>query len=230
MSHADPSREDDRSKRRAGLMKNRAYHALKKLILDETIAPGAFLSERQLAAQLNMSKTPIKAALERLESEGFISVTPQQGIIVHDLSLAELAEHFEVRELLEPYVARRVAGTVSPEQRVRVEQNLAASRAAADALDAATTLWIDSEFHLMWCEFLGNREIMLTMQRLRDRIHRAIRRVTSLNPQRMLGSQLEHEHIAAAIFAGDGELAAKLSEEHLAYGRQLLVAPPNSLE
>jgi DNA-binding GntR family transcriptional regulator len=226
MTQDTQSAEEGLPDRRAGLMKNRAYHDLKRLILEEIIEPGAFLSERQLAARLNMSKTPIKAALERLEAEGFIGVSPQQGIIVHDLSVKELAEQFEVREVLEPYVARRVAGTLTPEQWQLVERNLEATEQAARAKDAARTLWIDSEYHLMWCQFLGNQEIVLTMQRLRDRIHRAIRRVTSRTPERMLSSYQEHVQIATAILEGKGDLAARLAEEHLAYGRKLLVAPP----
>src|ERR1700742_2672191 len=86
--------------RQRRLMKERAYDSLKQLILTETFEPGAFLSERQLAVRLKMSKTPVKAALERLESEGFIAVSPQQGIVVQDLTLEEIADHFEVREAL----------------------------------------------------------------------------------------------------------------------------------
>src|SRR6218665_3441455 len=66
----------------AGLMKNRAYADIKRLILDETIGPGEFLSERQLAARLQMSKTPIKSALERLEAEGFIGVSPPPRLLI----------------------------------------------------------------------------------------------------------------------------------------------------
>ena len=201
------------SNRLAGLMKNRAYTDLKRLILDETFAVGSLLSERQLAARLQMSKTPIKSALERLEAEGFIGVAPQHG----------------VRELLEPYVARRVAQMkLTPEQIGFIETNLAASERAAADRDSIATTWIDAEFHLLWCKFLKNRELVQTMQRLRDRIHRAIGRVTLQNPERMPVSHLEHVAIARAIIAGDGDRAAQLAQEHLAYGRQFLLAPSQS--
>ena len=58
------------------LLKDQAYEELKKLIMNEVFSPGTFLSERQLAARLDMSKTPIRSALERLESEGFVAVSP----------------------------------------------------------------------------------------------------------------------------------------------------------
>ncbi|MFO0912056.1 MAG: GntR family transcriptional regulator [Pirellulales bacterium] len=61
-------------------MKQQADDELKGLIQNATLETGAFLSERQLAAQLGTRKTPVKAALERLEAESFVAVSPQQGI------------------------------------------------------------------------------------------------------------------------------------------------------
>lgn len=215
------------SHRLAGLMKNRAYSDLKRLILDETFAAGSLLSERQLAARLKMSKTPIKSALERLEAEGFIGVAPQHGIRVHDLDPREIGELFEVRELLEPYIARRVAQIqLTPEQIALVETNLAASEEAARNRDHIATTWIDAEFHLLWCQFLGNRELVQTMQRLRDRIHRAIGRVTAKDPDRMPASHQEHVGITEAILAGNPELAAQRALDHLNYGKQFLLKSP----
>lgn len=211
--------------RRPGLMKERAYTELKRLILSEKVEPGAFLSERQLAARLQMSKTPVKAALERLEAEGFIGVSPQQGIVVQDLSLEEIADHFEIREMLEIFVVRRLAGRLTAEQRTRVQANLTAQSAAAKRRDVPTSGSLDSEFHLLWCEFLGNHEIIEIMRRQRDRIHRIIARVNARNPDRLDASYSEHARIAQAIFAGDGDLAAACIQEHLNYGKQFLLAP-----
>jgi DNA-binding GntR family transcriptional regulator len=64
------------------LLKAKAYTEIKERIQNSTFAPGVFLSERKLSSLLGMSKTPIKAALERLEQEGFVAVSPQQGIVV----------------------------------------------------------------------------------------------------------------------------------------------------
>jgi len=55
----------------------------------------------QLAAELGMSKTPVHAALERLESEGLVTVSPQQGVVVRALSMKGIADHYEIREALE---------------------------------------------------------------------------------------------------------------------------------
>lgn len=210
--------------RQRRLMKDRAYESLKQLILSETFEAGAFLSERQLAARLKMSKTPVKAALERLESEGFIAVSPQQGIVVQDLTLEEIADHFEVREALETYVLRRLAGKLTAEQIARMRANLAAQKESVEKRDGATNRQLDAEFHLLWCEFFGNREVIEVMQRLRDRIHRIISRVNSRSPERLSEGLDEHTRIAEAVIAGDGELAAKAIEEHLKLGKLRLLA------
>ncbi|MBS0264170.1 MAG: GntR family transcriptional regulator [Planctomycetes bacterium] len=213
-----------RPAKKRGLLKEQAYFDLKRLILSEAFEPGAFLSERQLAARLKMSKTPIKAALERLETEGFIGVSPQQGIVVQDLTLDEIADHFEVREALETYVVRRLSGKLTAEQTARMRANLDAQLATVEQLDVPANGQLDAEFHLLWCDFFGNRAIVEVMQQLRDRIHRIIARVNSRNPARLRESYEEHVRIAEAVIAGDGDLAARSIEEHLSYGKSCLLA------
>ncbi len=109
-----------------GLLKERAYDEIKRLILEGDLAPGTFLAERQLAARLGMSKTPVRSALERLESEGFISISPQQGAIIRDLSVNEIADQYEIRTALESFVMRTLAGRLSPIEVERIQVNLAA--------------------------------------------------------------------------------------------------------
>jgi len=94
----------------SGLLQDRAYADIKALIQDGSFAAGSFLSERQLAARLHMSKTPVKNALVRLELEGFVSVSPQQGIVVRESSVQEIVDILDLRLALEPYVVRRIAG------------------------------------------------------------------------------------------------------------------------
>src|SRR6516162_3334378 len=105
-------------------LKDRAYELIKQRLLNSDYPPGTFLSERQLAENLGMSKTPVKGALERLESEGFITVSPQQGIVVRELSVREIADQYEIRSILESYTLRTIAGHLTPEQIARVRANL----------------------------------------------------------------------------------------------------------
>src|SRR4051812_38882172 len=141
-------------------LKERAYERIKQRLLNNDYPPGSFLSERQLAEALGMSKTPVKAALERLESEGFISVSPQQGIVVRELSVHEIADQYEIRAALESYMVRTLAGQLTPDQVARVRANLDAQARIRGTGDVERGVALDAGFHTQFAEFLGNREIL----------------------------------------------------------------------
>ncbi|HVV99303.1 MAG TPA: GntR family transcriptional regulator [Planctomycetaceae bacterium] len=211
---------------RAGLLKDVAYSRIRQLLVSGAYAPGTFLSERQLALQLDMSKTPVKAALERLEGEGFIAVSPQQGIVVRELSLREISDQLEIRTALEPFVVRSIAGNVAPAHRERLQHNLAAQEQAADQQDIATSIQLDAEFHLLLCEILGNREIVRVMRQLRDRVHRLILEVMQRQPlARLKQAYREHSEIVTAILEGDPDQAEARMHAHLDFGRRTLLGP-----
>jgi DNA-binding GntR family transcriptional regulator len=211
-----------------GLLKERAYAEIKRLILCEELAPGTFLAERQLAARLGMSKTPVRSALERLESEGFIGISPQQGAIIRDLAVHEIADQYEIRTALETFVARGLAGRLTAEQVGRVQANLEAQRANLAVGDVMRGVALDDEFHANFVSFLGNREILRVMGQLRDKTHRVIARVFQRDPGRMASSYEEHRGIAEAILAGDAALAARRVEEHLRIGKEALLSTRRS--
>lgn len=207
------------------LLKDRAYSQIKHRILHGDFEPGTFLSERQIAGWLIMSQTPVRAALERLAAEGFVAIAPQQGAIVRDLSVHEVADLFELREALETFVLRRLAGQLRPEQVTRLEQNLIEQKAAAEAGAIPRSGELDAEFHILFCEFLGNQEILRIMNHLREKIHRIILRVDAGNPGRLAISYQEHQAIAAAALQGNAELAVQRLQEHLEYGKRYLLSP-----
>lgn len=207
------------------LLKDQAYAELKRLILDTTFSPGDFLSERQLAERLTMSKTPVKAALQRLESEGFIAVSPQQGIVVRDLTIHEIADQFEIRLALESHVLRTVAGKLTSNEAKQLRENLAQQRTMVSTHDYAQAVELDAAFHMMICDFHGNQEFIRVMLQLRERMHRVIARVFEQDRDRMAASVEEHAAIADAILDGDADRAATCIKEHLEYGKQFLLTP-----
>lgn len=199
-------------------LKQKAYEGLRDRILSGALPPGALLSERQLAAELGMSKTPVHAALERLESEGLVTVAPQQGIVVRELSMKGIADHYEIREALEAFVVSRLAGKLTGEREARLRENLAENRRAVRAGDISENIRLDADFHLMLGEFLGNDEISRSMGALRDKIRGVILRISMRHPGRMEASLKEHEGIVAAMVSGDGEGAVSRMAEHLRNG------------
>jgi DNA-binding GntR family transcriptional regulator len=207
------------------LLKDRAYERIKQRLLNNDYPPGSFLSERQLAENLGMSKTPVKAALERLESEGFIAVSPQQGIVVRELSVREIADQYEIRAALESYTVRTLAGQLTADQVARVRANLEAQARLRGAADVAKGVELDSAFHTQFVEFLGNREILRVVGQLRERMQRVVTQVFRISPARMETSHGEHAAIANAVIGGDGDRAAELLVRHLEAGKRLILSP-----
>jgi DNA-binding GntR family transcriptional regulator len=177
-----------------------------------------------LAGRLGMSKTPIKNALVRLDIEGFVSVSPQQGIVVRELSVHEIVDLFDIRTALETFVVRRISGKLAAPQKAALKRNLKEQAEAARRNDVVALTRLDTDFHVLLCGILGNLEIERVMWHLRDKLHRIILRVMRQVEGRSRTALQEHAAIAAAVLAGKGELAASLVEKHLEFGKKFLVA------
>lgn len=205
------------------LLAHRAYDTLKGSLQSGLYPPGCFLSERQLAAHLGMSKTPVKAALVRLETEGYLTISPQQGIVVREPSFPEIVDILDFREALETFVVRRLAGRLDGDQKDLLRANLKAQLSAARDRDIEESTRLDAEFHILLCRFAGNREIETVMERLREKLHGLIRNVLRRDLSRLVPSCKEHAAIAEAVFQGDGDLAAERLVLHFNYGKTLLL-------
>ncbi len=199
-------------------LKQQAYAELKRRILAGELAGGSVQSVRQLAAQLQMSKTPVHAAIERLEAEGLVMLAPQQGVFVRELSLHDIVNHYEVRQALEPYVMRRLAGQLTAEQVKQLRRNVSDLRRSANQKNTEGFMNADAEFHQLLCDFFRNEEITRVMQQLRDKVQRVIFRVVEQFPERVGQTYREHEAIVEALIQGDEERAAGLMSEHLGQG------------
>src|SRR6185436_262357 len=205
------------------LLADRAYDALKGSLQSGKYPPGTFLSERQLALGLGMSKTPLKSALVRLEQEGFLRISPQQGILVREPSVQEIVELFDLREAIETFVVLRIAGKLGPNQIAHLRENIREQAEAVRKADVAEATRLDTEFHTMVCGFLGNREMSQTLARMREKLHILILGNLTRRPQRLATSYREHAAIAAAVIKGRGSHAVDLVRKHLEYGRNLVL-------
>jgi DNA-binding GntR family transcriptional regulator len=206
-----------------GLLKQQAYASLKDRIISGDYQAGAFLSERMLVADLGMSKTPIRSALELLDAEGFVSVSPRQGIIVRQPTFREIADQFELRLALEGYVLRKLAGQLSKSQVDEIRGSVKDQQRAASAGNLAESIRLDREFHLMFCRQLGNSEILRVMTRLREKMMWIMRLVFQQDAARMTPNWKEHRAIADAVIDGEGGQAVELLAQHLEYGKRALL-------
>lgn len=208
-------------------LKERAYSELKELILSGELQVNSFLSERRLAKQLGMSKTPIRLAVERLESEGFLLVSPQQGIVIKDLSLEEILDYIDYRAALESFVVRRLAGELSERQvdtlKSLVDRQFQELGNTRGEDSKAHLVDLDREFHLAFCRILGNRQILAAMERQSDMLFRVADRVFRTHPARLEQSFEEHRELVAAVEKGEADRAAQLVSEHIGKIKRLMV-------
>jgi DNA-binding GntR family transcriptional regulator len=178
-----------------------------------------------------MSKTPIRAALENLEAQGLVTVSPQRGILVRDLSARDIAELFDVRSAVEPFIAGQLArGSLTPDHRKQIRSNLSRQQRAATEGDALDATQLDIAFHRLLAEILDNRELANWLERCFDRLHRSVLRVNRLARNRLMKSYQEHLDLAEAVLAGRSEDAARRMKDHLAFGRQFLLVGESSTD
>jgi DNA-binding GntR family transcriptional regulator len=101
---------------------DRAYEAIRDDILSGRLAPGERLREEELTRQIGVSRTPIREALRRLESDGYTVVEPNKGASVPVYSKHDVDEIYGLRALLEGHAARRAATRITPEQIAELER------------------------------------------------------------------------------------------------------------
>lgn len=205
-------------------LKEKAFIELRRLILNGELQPGEFLTERMLVELLGMSRTPIRAALERLDAEGLAKYTPNKGLIVSEMSLTQVAEFFDFRVAIESYIVRRLAErTLPPADADWFRANLEDQRACVEANDFARFTEADAAFHRRLAAVYDNGEITKTMDRLQDKLYRTALRVLRKDVSRIRTSYEDHARIFELVASGDGAGAARLMEEHLEFGKRILM-------
>jgi DNA-binding GntR family transcriptional regulator len=191
-----------------------AYRRLKAQILDNELPPGYRVLEAELAETLGMSRTPVREALLRLQSEALVRVEPRRGMVVLSISPVEMAEIYDVLTALETMAAESLARLHPDAERMRplweaVEHMDAAL--AADDLDR----WADADeaFHRSLVEVCGNARLAATALTFRDQIRRT-RHLTLRLRARPVRSNQAHRDLLRLIEAGDAEAAFAAHRAH----------------
>lgn len=193
----------------------RAYRVIRDAVLDGTHRPGSMLGEASLAAELGVSRTPVRAALTRLQEEGWITVYPKRGALVQGLSEPVIAELAEARFLLETLAV----GRASPADRERLaevlEGSLARQREAFAAADVRRFVELTLEFHRGFVEAGGNAVLLELYDRLADRQ----RFLLFAAGDRLLGRcadiLAEHEQLIEHLRTGDAAGFGRVLGEHI---------------
>lgn len=214
--------------RPAGLA-DRVYNQLRDNIGSHQIKPGERLQEVSLAAQLGVSRTPVREALARLESEGMI-VVEGRGFVVPELTDADIDEIYQLRFLLEPAAARiAVAEVSSPTDLASMSSAIDDAVAAEKGGDFRSFLEANSRFHYAWRALVPNRR----MSKLLDQYvgHVRFLRVLTLGDAGARKAALAGmKAIHAAFRKRDPEAAASAMHKHLEAARHYLVLAIEQIE
>lgn len=212
---------DQKTLSNSPLLKEVAYEEIKELILNETFQPGSFLSERELISMLNMSKTPIKSALTRLEAEGFVTVSSKQGIIINDLSFSRIIDIYDLRTVLETHNVRSVLNRLTEEQFEMIRENLEVTERIVKVLDVREFAKADHDFHLLISNFAGNEEIHRILLNYNDHLLRITLRHLKKDPNRMKDFYQDHLEIYNLLSEGREESVERM-RDHLQNSKQKL--------
>jgi DNA-binding GntR family transcriptional regulator len=120
---------------------------IRHLILSRTLAPGQRLVQSELAEQLGVSRTPIREALHRLESDGLVKLSPHKGASVADLSISELKDIYSIRIAVEGYGAYLAARNATDQDLVQFENLLSRMREVFEQGNRWQLLEINREFY-----------------------------------------------------------------------------------
>ena len=191
-----------------------AYRELKRRITELVYKPGDKLSEAGIAAELGCGRSPIRTAFSRLQSEGWIEISPQSGTFVRGLSDTEITEILEARLVLESYLAGRAAKTISDAELVRLREAFTAFGEGVSTGRLDDYLELDLQFHLAIYKAAGNQLIAGILVNLIDKV-RWIRRGSAAYPLRINDAFAEIHAVLDALEARDAEAASAAMRTHI---------------
>jgi DNA-binding GntR family transcriptional regulator len=195
---------------------------LREAILHGVLAAGQPLGEIQLAGVFGRSRTPVREAILKLESEGLAERLPRGGLVVAQITREDVLEVYAVREMLDGLSARLAALGMLPTELDRLVWLNDRLRAAAERSDAKAMAQLNIDFHTALCAASRNS----LLQEFTRRIHEWVRRFenTTLSfPGRGLEAVAEHEALIDAIRARDPEAAERIARDHMNRARQIRI-------
>ncbi len=150
-------------------LKEHTYQIIKERIIDCIYAPGTLLNEAQLAADLSLSRTPIREAISKLEAENFVKILPKKGIYVTDITFGDVLQVFQTRLEIEPIAVRLAAQKLPKDEILRFIHKF-----EEPVTDIHNSFRLDTAMHLFIIENCGNHYIIDMMRKVFDQNTRII--------------------------------------------------------
>lgn len=193
---------------------DQAYTALRDAILSHALPPGTKLSVPEVARQLDISRSPAREAITRIQHDGLADYMPHRGAVVSRIDLEALAQIYAIREVLEGLAARLAAERASEPWLAGLQELWDAHAEAVESGDTARHVELDGEFHHRIREAAGNERLAESLDRLQGQIRLAMA-TTSRRGGGPPVALAEHRAILDAIRTGDGDQAERVAREHI---------------
>ena len=189
------------------------YHTLKEMILNFELYPGSRVTETELAGMFQVSRTPVREALLRLESEGHLTIRPKQGCFIKQIDIDQLTEFYSVRTALETAAVEDACHHMSRDKLETLLElwtpSQQAKHVSSDQMEEK-----DESFHIALAQGGGNSTLVKYLQDVNDHI-RIIRRVDFQDPERIKRTYQEHYKIIQTILDREVAKARTLIKQHI---------------
>ena len=187
---------------------------LKKAIVGGKLAPGERLSEASLAATLEVGRVPMRAALRRLEAEGYVTFLSNSEVTVSKPTTEEVEDYYMIASALEGLAARLAVERALPEELSRLRELHQLLKEACQREDPEQYFEANSNFHRFIGEMARNERLYRMIDQMRQEIQRT--RILSLRlPHRLEYSMREHDQILDAFLKQNAQLAETVMVKHL---------------
>jgi DNA-binding GntR family transcriptional regulator len=186
---------------------------IRQLILSGDLPPGARLDQVELAKKLDVSRHPIRQAIERLAERGFIAINPHRSAVVAEISSDDMEYLYVVRKALEPLAIREAFPAYDDALARRAGELLQAMQRAADAMELDAFMESNRIFHIALYTPCRNTHLVRTAESLFDLSER-YQRTSLAQPGRMQRSNQDHAQMVEAIRMRDVERLIELIGQH----------------
>ncbi|MCM3785111.1 GntR family transcriptional regulator [Neobacillus mesonae] len=191
-----------------------SYYLLKDRILHLELPPGTKISEKEIADELSVSRTPVREAFMKLAEEELLDIIPQSGTIVSRINLAHVEEGRFIREKLEKEIVELCCEHFPEEFKFKIEANIAMQDVCADKKNFHKLFELDEEFHQILFHGTGKERTWKMLQQLNIHFNRLrLLRLSSDSNWENIISQ--HKEIYRLIVDQETEQAKKVMEDHL---------------
>ncbi|MPL67984.1 HTH-type transcriptional repressor RspR [bioreactor metagenome] len=202
--------------------KEKAYNELKNAIINQAIKPGETLNERTLANDLGISRTPIREALQLLESEGWVVTEPCKGTWVKEITLEDIEEVFQMRLALEPFAVGLAVHQITEDDQKALHDLYEKQILLCHNVRPLEFTDMDMKFHMYLTGLSKNRRMSQSISSLMDIMNMYIIR-TIKNETRYAIAAEEHATIIKALFEKDVASAQQAVVYHLEQAQETIL-------